>query len=79
MLRWIGAGQFRKLALISCVALAVTVSVTCWTQHEKARPELRSDEGAWRKIVGVVRHLGTSVRTLPKAVKWVCYGVCSPA
>jgi len=74
LLRWIGAGQFRKLAVLSCMALVVTVTVTCCTQHEHERPELRSAAGAWSKIVDVVRNLTTSVRTLPRAVKRVCFG-----
>ncbi|GAA5891715.1 hypothetical protein JCM8208_007381 [Rhodotorula glutinis] len=72
-LRWIGAGQFRKLAVLSCVALTVTVAVTCFTQHEHERPELRSSAGAWSKILSVARNTAASIRTLPKPVKRVCF------
>ncbi|GAA5853011.1 hypothetical protein JCM9279_003782 [Rhodotorula babjevae] len=73
LLRWIGAGQFRKLALLSCMVLVVTVTVTCCTQHEHERPELRSAAGPWTKIVEVVRSLTSSIRTLPRPVKRVCF------
>ncbi|BGP51627.1 hypothetical protein JCM10450v2_007577 [Rhodotorula kratochvilovae] len=73
LLRWLGGGQFRKLAVISCAVMVATVGVTCWTQQEEERPELATGEGAWEKVKGVVRDVSENVRTLPTPVKRVCY------
>ncbi|GAA5900708.1 hypothetical protein JCM8208_004587 [Rhodotorula glutinis] len=73
LLRWLGGGQFRKLAVTSCVVMLATVAVTCWTQEEDARPEMRTGESAWQKIRGVARDVVAATRTLPKPVRRVCY------
>ncbi|GAA6055261.1 hypothetical protein JCM3770_001513 [Rhodotorula araucariae] len=73
LLHWLGGGQFRKLAVISCAVMVATVGVTCWTQAEDARPELATGEGAWENVKGVVRDVSENVRTLPTPVKRVCY------
>ncbi|GAA5856947.1 hypothetical protein JCM9279_005025 [Rhodotorula babjevae] len=73
LLRWLGGGQFRKLAVTSCVVMLATVGVTCWTQEEDARPEMRTGESAWQKIKGVARDVVAATRTLPKPVRRVCY------
>ncbi|GJN89859.1 hypothetical protein Rhopal_002848-T1 [Rhodotorula paludigena] len=75
LLRWLGGGQFRKLAVISCAVMVVTVGVTCATQHEQERPELRAQEsaGAWKKVKGVVRDVVVNVKQLPRPVRRVCF------
>lgn len=74
LLRWLGGGQFRKLAVVSCAFMLATVVVTCWTQEEDARPEMRTGESAWQKIRGVGRDVLSNIRTLPRPVRRVCYG-----
>ncbi|KPV72096.1 uncharacterized protein RHOBADRAFT_47279 [Rhodotorula graminis WP1] len=73
LLRWLGGGQFRKLAVTSCVVMLATVAVTCVTQQEDARPEMRSGESAWQKVRNVARDVVAATRTLPKPVRRVCY------
>ncbi|GAA6044081.1 hypothetical protein JCM8097_000197 [Rhodosporidiobolus ruineniae] len=77
LLRWIGGGQFRKLAVLACVVMVGCVGVTCWTQEETARPRLMREgegrESAWRKLKGVGRDVARSIRTLPLPVRRVCY------
>jgi len=57
--------------------MLATVGVTCWTQEEDARPEMRTGESAWQKIRGVARDVVAATRTLPKPVRRVCYGTSS--
>ncbi|GAA5919660.1 hypothetical protein JCM6882_003831 [Rhodosporidiobolus microsporus] len=84
LLRWIGGGQFRKLALVACAGMAACVGVTCATQEEERRvarerregdegEEAEEDEGAWKKLKGVVRDVGRNLRDLPRPVRRVCY------
>lgn len=73
-LRFLGGGQFRKLALTSCVVLAACVGVTCVTQEEEEREEDGSrTEGAWKRCKSVVGEVVRNIRELPKPVKRVCY------
>jgi solute carrier family 45 protein 1/2/4 len=70
---WVGGGQFRKLAVISCAFMIVCVGVTCWTQKEEQRvdtsggaPGIKWGE-AWRNV-------RDNIKDLPLPVRRVCYG-----
>lgn len=72
ILRPLGGDQFRKVCIIAVLVLVVTVWITCFTQHEKERPqntEDREDSG----MVEVVRNISRAVSTLPRPVRRVCY------
>ncbi|KAK4699609.1 hypothetical protein P7C70_g6655, partial [Phenoliferia sp. Uapishka_3] len=67
---WVGGGQFRKLAVLSCVVMSACVGVTCWTQVEKVGRAPPTDGGG---IMGVVKVVGSAIRHLPVSVRRVCY------
>ncbi|GAA5963168.1 hypothetical protein JCM21900_002938 [Sporobolomyces salmonicolor] len=71
-LAWVGGGQFRKLAVISCTVMSATVAVTCVTQKEDRRRDSggRGARSAWRVVLGNVKE---NIRTLPLPVRRVCY------
>lgn len=72
-LNWIGGGQFRRLAVLSCAVMVICVTITCYTQEEKAT-EVKAGTGkgiSWRKALRNVRE---SVRNLPLPVQRVCAG-----
>ncbi|GAA6059941.1 hypothetical protein JCM10212_003081 [Sporobolomyces blumeae] len=71
-LRWIGGGQFRRLGVISCLIMTLTVVVTCMTQHEEARVLQESEDGknAWTTIFSDVKD---NIKNLPLEVRRVCY------
>ncbi|GAA5843336.1 hypothetical protein JCM11251_007290 [Rhodosporidiobolus azoricus] len=78
LLRWMGGGQFRRLALVACAVMAACVGVTCVTQEEerRVRREGEEDEGqesAWKKLKGVVSDVARNLKELPTPVKRVCY------
>ncbi|KAL8279909.1 hypothetical protein RQP46_007759 [Phenoliferia psychrophenolica] len=67
---WVGGGQFRKLAVLSCVVMSACVAVTCWTQVEKVgRPEPTGEGG----VMGVFNSVLGAIKNLPLSVKRVCY------
>ncbi|GAA5860796.1 hypothetical protein JCM8547_003854 [Rhodosporidiobolus lusitaniae] len=73
-LRFLGGGQFRKLALTSCVVLVACVGVTCVSSEEEPREgEGERRESSWKQVKGVVGDVVRNVRELPKPVKRVCY------
>lgn len=43
ILRPLGGDQFRKVCIIAVLVLVVTVWITCFTQHEKERPQNSGD------------------------------------
>jgi len=70
-MRWIGGGQFRKLAVLSCAVMAVCVGTTCYTQDEKPRPkDERREKGG--QVGQAFRNVKSNIRTLPVAVRRVC-------
>ncbi|GAA5874856.1 hypothetical protein JCM1840_003904 [Sporobolomyces johnsonii] len=71
-LAWVGGGQFRKLAVISCTVMSATVAVTCMTQKEERKWASggRGEGRAWRVVLGNVKE---NIRTLPLPVRRVCY------
>lgn len=69
---WVGGGQFRKLAVLSCVVMTACVAVTCWTQEEKVGRTEPTDGGG---VMGVVNSVGSAIRNLPLSVRRVCYGM----
>ncbi|GAA6018292.1 hypothetical protein JCM10207_000793 [Rhodosporidiobolus poonsookiae] len=75
LFRWIGGGQFRKLALVACAAMAACVAVTCLTQEERPGEDrgLGVRDGGWSRLKGVVRSVVENVRDLPTPVRRVCY------
>lgn len=74
LLSWLGGGQFRRLAVLSCTVLVICVGITCFTQHEGNDDE--SDEGEdVKKDVGigaVFKGVVEGVKSLPLDVKRVC-------
>lgn len=70
---WVGGGQFRKLAVISCTVMVICVSITCWTQDERAK-EGGSAEEQGMKWGGILKNIRESIRDLPLPVRRVCYG-----
>lgn len=79
-LSWFGGGQFRRLGVISCFVMAITVVVTCVTQKEEKRTineEEEDDEeeggrGKRNSFVNLFLDIKDSVRDLPIEVKRVC-------
>jgi len=74
-LKWIkGGGQFRKLSLISCFVMSLTVLITCTTQHEEeeTRNTTTSDEQGrqWKRVFMDILN---SIRDLPLPIRRVCY------
>jgi len=71
-LKWIGGGQFRRLGVISCLVMSVTVAVTCVTQEEEKRTrDEEEDEGS--AIMRLWADIKESIRDLPIEVRRVCY------
>lgn len=68
---WVGGGQFRKLAVLSCGVMAICVGVTCYTQEEIERTHHGSKGIKWAKALKNIRE---SIRDLPLSVRRVCYG-----
>ncbi|KAM0786252.1 hypothetical protein ACM66B_007051 [Microbotryomycetes sp. NB124-2] len=70
-IRWVGGGQFRKLAVLSCIVMAGCVTVTCWTQPEKEHIDAPNGVGVkWTRAWSNIKH---TIRHLPKPVRQVCY------
>lgn len=70
-LQWIGGGQFRRLGVISCVVMASTVAITCFTQEEEKRTPNEVESGsAWKRIFVDIKD---NIRDLPIEVRRVCY------
>lgn len=83
-IKWVGGGQFRKLAVISCMFMAICVLVTCWTQVEdEALSDVvgtdstgrRGTAVQWRKAWTNIRD---TIKDLPVPVRRVCYGKTCP-
>lgn len=73
---WVGGGQFRKLAVISCAVMIVCVSITCYTQEEVAGVQEEGSKGvSWSKAINNVKE---SIKDLPLPVRRVCYGTSHP-
>lgn len=75
---WIGGGQFRRLAVLSCAVMIICVSITCYTQEETPK---RAEGGAAGKGIGLgaaLRNVRVAIRVLPVAVQRVCFGESSP-
>ena len=75
---WIGGGQFRRLAVLSCAVMIICVSITCYTQEETPK---RVEGGAAGKGIGLgaaLRNVRVAIRVLPVAVQRVCFGESSP-
>lgn len=70
---WVGGGQFRKLAVISCTVMVICVTVTCTTQKEKERTDSTGQVATfrWGKVW---RNVSENIRDLPLPVRRVCYG-----
>ena len=68
---WVGGGQFRKLAVLSCGVMAICVGVTCYTQQEIERAHHWSKGIKWGKAL---QNIKESVRDLSLEVRRVCYG-----
>ncbi|ORY76502.1 hypothetical protein BCR35DRAFT_280347 [Leucosporidium creatinivorum] len=73
LLSWVGGGQFRKLAVVACCVMAVTVGVTCVTQTEEVRVGAGGGEGVGKRLRAVVKGVRDSLRDLPLPVRRVCY------
>lgn len=72
---WVGGGQFRKLAVIACIFMALAVSITCWTQDERESVTHGYDaaqDTRRRRTVRVWRKITSGIRTLPRPVRRVC-------
>ncbi|GAA5955707.1 hypothetical protein JCM3765_001827 [Sporobolomyces pararoseus] len=70
-LQWIGGGQFRRLGVISCIVMASTVAITCYTQEEEKRTPNEVESGnAWKRIFVDIKD---NIRHLPIEVRRVCY------
>ncbi|GAA5931015.1 uncharacterized protein JCM15063_002521 [Sporobolomyces koalae] len=73
-LRWIGGGQFRRLGVIACLVMAITVVVTCVTQEEEKRSiDGEHEEQRGNALKRVVLDIKDSIKTLPIEVRRVCY------
>lgn len=70
---WVGGGQFRKLAVISCTVMVICVSITCWTQDERPKEGGLVEEKGM-KWGGILKNIRESIRDLPLPVRRVCYG-----
>ncbi|GAA5911919.1 uncharacterized protein JCM6883_000734 [Sporobolomyces salmoneus] len=70
-LSWIGGGQFRKLGYLATMAMILTVSITCATQHEK--PQLQEVDTKRIGLIGRIRELKANVSKVPVSIRRVCY------
>ncbi|PVG03619.1 MFS general substrate transporter [Serendipita vermifera] len=68
-LKIFGHGQFRKICILTMVILSVTVSITCITQHETARPQGLNGRGRFRDVIN---NITKAILQLPKPIKRVC-------
>lgn len=68
---WVGGGQFRKLAVLSCFVMAICVGVTCWTQVETVG---RAEPVGAGGVLGIFKLVGKAIKNLPTPVRRVCYG-----
>lgn len=80
-LKWLGAGQFRRFAMISLLAMVSCVSVTigCISEHAADRRfELAQERGrgvlvgVWGKVKDTVQDVWQAIRRLPRSVRRVC-------
>ncbi|KAM0751517.1 MFS general substrate transporter [Meredithblackwellia eburnea MCA 4105] len=69
-INWVGGGQFRKLAVLSCFVMAICVGITCWTQVEKVGRDEPSGPGG---VLSVIKTVSKAVKNLPVPVRRVCY------
>lgn len=73
-LKWIGGGQFRRLGVIGCLVMALTVAVTCSTQQEEKRDSDRDAVTAsGSALERVYRDIRDNIKNLPLEVRRVCY------
>ncbi|RPD67263.1 MFS general substrate transporter [Lentinus tigrinus ALCF2SS1-7] len=70
ILRLLGGSQFRKFCVVCMIILAITVWITCWTQEEQPREQLRLEKGGMRDIL---KNIWTTIVTLPRPIRRVCY------
>ncbi|GAA5903076.1 uncharacterized protein JCM6883_002687 [Sporobolomyces salmoneus] len=70
-LKWIGGGQFRRLGVISCLVMAISVGITFFTQEEEKRAPSEVETGNALKRVFV--DIKDNIRDLPIEVRRVCY------
>jgi len=71
VLRWLGGDQFRKFCVVAMTVLVVTVWVTCYCHEEKER--MKAAKTAESKFFTMLRNIQTSILTLPKPIRRVCY------
>ncbi|KAK4049935.1 hypothetical protein OIV83_003759 [Microbotryomycetes sp. JL201] len=70
-IKWVGGGQFRKLAVLSCFVMVICVTITCWTQPEKEFIDSPNGVGVkWTRAWSNIKH---TIRHLPKPVRQVCF------
>ncbi|KZT26861.1 MFS general substrate transporter [Neolentinus lepideus HHB14362 ss-1] len=70
ILRLLGGDQFRKFCVVALAILVLTVWITCFTQHEKARQKL---PGANQKLRDVLNNIYSAIVKLPKPIRRVCF------
>jgi solute carrier family 45 protein 1/2/4 len=73
-LRWIGGGQFRKLALIALLGMALGVGITCAGTPEKQIAESSASRqgGVLAELRRSVRDIWHAIVRLPRPVRRVC-------
>ncbi|KAI0650349.1 MFS general substrate transporter [Trametes meyenii] len=71
ILRLLGGSQFRKFCVVCMIILSVTVWITCWTQEEQKRDQRKIEKG--NSIRDVVKGIYSTILTLPKPIRRVCY------
>lgn len=66
-LAFLGGGQFRQLAVLSCVAMITTVGITCNTQQETI-----VEGGGGDGLSGIIAGIYREAKDLDEGVKRVC-------